>query len=78
MMAFCPFIQDECREDCVLYRQGMVRFADGRTESYNGCALNIGVSCLEGLLRRMTAVQRVAEETRNAVLRGPSYGRMGR
>jgi len=67
-MAWCPFSKKDCRSDCVFYRKGFRYFEDGREPvPFEECAINIGVDCLEALVRRSIGQQKAMEQARNEV-----------
>ncbi len=62
----CPWSRKECDSECVLYRKGL-RYFDGgqKPESFEECAINIGIDCLEQLVSRSIGQQKATEEGRN-------------
>ena len=70
MKGKCPFGKIKCHE-CVLYRTGL-RYWDsgpkaGQNETFEECAITIGIDCLENLVTRMISQQKATEETRNQI-----------
>jgi len=63
----CPLFKKPCEKvaQCEWRYEGIRFFENGEKKPFRECAILYGISCLEGILQRLTGVQQATEGARN-------------